>query len=75
MSRSKKSPLLQLLDRIDRNTRGVAKIASAIEYLKDGGESYEVLEPVMFALVQERRNMRAEVEDGLKQQRSSGGSK
>ncbi len=58
-----------LVRKIDRNTRALAKVVSAMEYLADLCEPPDaLLDASKFALIQERRNFRAALEDELKKQ-------
>lgn len=58
--------LRTVVNAIDRNTRGLAKVASAADWIRDLDElgmwavaAIEILERARFDLVQERRNLRA----------------
>jgi hypothetical protein len=62
-----------LVRRIDFNTRGIAKLVSAQQYLDDFAKFEQVIDDSIFALVQDRRNLRCALEDEL--QRQSGWKK
>lgn len=66
-----KSPAGKAIAKLDMNTRAIAKLVSAQEYLNDYAKHEPMFEQLVFALVQERRNLRATLEDELKHQRSS----
>lgn len=64
--------------KVDQNTRAVAKLVSAIDYVRDAGEQFEIVAPAealallelaLFNLLQQRRNLRLELEDAVKAQK------
>jgi uncharacterized Fe-S cluster-containing radical SAM superfamily enzyme len=57
--------VLAIVNRIDRNTRAVAKVTSAVEWVLDGGGDPTLLYPALCALIHERRNMRVQLESEL----------
>lgn len=54
--------------KIDTNTRAIAKLVSAQHYLDDFAKNEKVIDDLVFALVQERRNLRCAIEDELQRQ-------
>lgn len=60
--------IMKLVRKIDRNTRAIVKVVSAADHLDDRAEKSQILEDARFALMQLRRNMRADLEDLLKKQ-------
>jgi hypothetical protein len=68
-------PIQRLVGRIDRNTRGLAKLRSAHSYLvdefADPRGALERLDSAEFDLIQERRNLRAQLEDEIRKQREA----
>jgi hypothetical protein len=66
--------LMRVINRRDRNTRGLAKVVSAHEYLLDNCaplEAVVILNNAKFALVQERRNLNVALWDELNKQRGN----
>lgn len=71
-----KQRMLVVVRKVDRNTRAVAKLRSAVECVRDNdqitiseqGRAITVLDELLFVLIQERRTMRCDLEDLLKQQ-------
>lgn len=65
------SAALKIVKRTDRNTRGLAKVVSAAEYLMDLAgplEAIEILNQAKFSIVQERRNLRTALWNELNKQ-------
>ncbi len=57
--------VMKIVRRTDKNTRALAKVVSAIEWLKDeyaesaqASAAVGILEDVKFKIIQERRNLR-----------------
>lgn len=69
-----KSPMGKLVDAIDRNSRGLAKLVSAQEHLFTQPDQFawsvdfysKILRGAMSALLKERKLFRAELEKALK---------
>jgi hypothetical protein len=59
-----------LVRKIDRNTRAVAKLASAIDYLETDGRDLGDLQLALYSVIRQRRNLRAELEAELKGERN-----
>jgi hypothetical protein len=64
-AKKKTSPaVMKLVNRRDKNTRALAKVVSAIEWLKDqyaesaqASAAVRILEQAKFSIIQERRNL------------------
>lgn len=71
----KGTPVGEVVDRLDDNTRGIVKIVSAMYFLQDGGVSveYEMLKSdgLLRELITERRKLRDQLEAYLMQQKRS----
>jgi hypothetical protein len=65
-----KSELGKVIRKIDVNTRAIAKLVSAQEYLHDYAKHEPMLEDLKFTLVQERRNLKAKFEDEFQRQQT-----
>lgn len=68
MTQRATAPIMRLIHRTDRNTRALAKIASAIEYLRDAytglaevEAAIDKLKDARFDIIQERRNLRIQL--------------
>jgi homoserine kinase len=62
--------LSSLVRKIDINTRAIAKLVSAQQYLNDFAKNEQSIDDLVFALVQDRRNLRCALEDELHRQSS-----
>jgi hypothetical protein len=67
--------VMKIVKRTDRNTRALAKVVSAIEYLRDAytgfaevTEAIQELEDTQFDIIQERRNLRVALWAEMKKQ-------
>lgn len=60
--------MAKLVRKIDFNTRAIAKLVSAQQYLGDYARHEDLLDDAIFALVQARRVMRCALEDELQRQ-------
>jgi hypothetical protein len=63
--------LMKIVNKRDRNTRGLAKVVSAVEYLLDEAapiDAVEVLNKSKFSIVQERRNLGVALLDEIDKQ-------
>jgi hypothetical protein len=66
-----RTPLGKVIGKIDVNTRAIAKLYSIMQYLRDDDtvtiahqeRVAKLLEPMFFALVQERRNLKLKFEE------------